>query len=264
MVMIKLDTPEVTQDVKNVAMLTISDCLRVRQTLETLRSHWVQRHPVAPFYTLGASNYYDIADNPERPYAEMALKYNAILRDRLGWLYDQLAATLAAELQAPVGYPEGFALPGFHIFESFPAFEQPQALLHREWFRQRYNPDVISTPIHCDTPHLLFNWGSSYHDINFSHPISLTLAITLPQNGAGMYVWQLHRNETLTLMPAAVTELLETRPKALHLYQAGHFALHSGYWYHQVAPFWEAQPGDMRITLQGHGLKCHGTWQLYW
>ncbi len=215
--MMQLDSPELTHDVKNVAMLTSSECLRVHQTVEALRSDWLQRHPVAPFYTLGASNYYDIADNPERPYAAMASKYNALLRDRLGWLYAQLAATLATELQAPVSYPEGFALPGFHIFESFPAFEQPKALLHREWFSQRYNPDVISTPIHCDTPHLLFNWGNSYHDIDFSHPISFTLAITLPQYGAGMYVWQLHRDETLTLTPAEVTTLLETRPKDLHL-----------------------------------------------
>lgn len=250
--------------VKTIEILSPADCVRVRETIAALRSHWIQRHPIAPFYTLGASNYYDIADNPDRPYSRIAAQVNPVLQKHLGWLYDQLALKLAQALQAPVCYPEGFALPGFHIFESFLAFEQPQALLHSAWFEQRYNPDVISTPIHCDTPHLLFNWGASYQDIDFNHPISFTLAIALPQNGAGMYVWDLHRRETLGLSPDQILNLLDTRDKHLHCYRIGHSALHSGYYYHQVAPFWETQPDDVRITLQGHGLKRHGTWQLYW
>ncbi|MEP0919091.1 hypothetical protein NC981_19860 [Leptolyngbya sp. DQ-M1] len=250
--------------VQSINILAASDCARVRETIAALRPHWIQRHPIAPFYTLGASNYYDIANNLERPYPHIAAQANPVLRNHLGWLYDQLAETLSQMLQAPVCYPEGFALPGFHIFESFPGFEQPQSLLHDEWFQQRYNPGVIATPIHCDTPHLLFNWGASYNDIDFNHPISFTLAIALPQNGAGMYVWDLHRSETLGLSQEKVRNLLDTRDKQLYRYQIGDAAVHSGYYYHQVAPFWQAQPDDVRITLQGHGLKCRGIWQLYW
>jgi hypothetical protein len=44
----------------------------------------------------------------------------------------------------------------------------------------------------------------------------------------------------------------------------GGMALHSGFNYHQVAPMQNAQPDDVRITFQGHGLFCQGSWQLYW
>jgi hypothetical protein len=40
--------------------------------------------------------------------------------------------------------------------------------------------------------------------------------------------------------------------------------LHSGHILHQIAPVAETDPEDERITLQGHGLYCAGTWFLYW
>lgn len=250
--------------VTDLAMLTAQECLAIRETVEELREFWIQRHPVAPFYTLGASNYFDLAYHAAPPYNRMAQHYNPILRDRFGWLYERLAATLSQQLQADIDYRESLALPGFHIFLADTAFQHPQALTHGDWFRARYNPDIVSNPIHCDTPHLLFNWGDSYTGIDFKNPISFTLAIALPQSGAGMYVWDLHRNETLGLSQPELLALLESRETSLHSYTIGSLALHSGLYYHQIAPFQDVQPNDARITLQGHGICCQGRWQLYW
>jgi hypothetical protein len=258
-----LRSPE-PSTISTVSVVTEEECVTIRKTLEDLREHWISRHPVAPFYTLGASNYFDLAYNPELPYYRMAQRYNPILRDRLGWIYDRLVAVLSAELQAPVEFRDSLALPGFHIFLAHPAFEHPRNLMHRDWFKARYDPDAVSNPIHCDTPHLLFNWGTSYEGVDFKHPISFTLAISLPQAGAGMHVWDLHRDETLELTQPEVLALLDSREKQLYRYQVGSMALHSGFYYHQVAPFQSVQPTDARITLQGHGICCQGRWQLYW
>jgi len=32
---------------------------------------------------------------------------------------------------------------------------------------------------------------------------------------------------------------------------------------HQIAPAYNADFNDRRLSLQGHGVKCDGVWQLY-
>lgn len=250
--------------VTSLPLLTESECAQLKLTVEELQEHWIQRHPTVPFYTLGASNYFDIAYNPELPYYRMAQQYNPILRQHFAWLYDRLSVCLSQHLQAPTAYRESLALPGFHIFLSHPAFANPQALTHQEWFKVRYQPDVVSSPIHCDTPHFVVDWGTSREGLDFNHPISFTLAIALPTGGAGMYVWDLRLQETIGLSQEALTTRLNSREKQLCSYQEGSLSLHSGMYYHQVAPMPAMLPGDVRITLQGHGLMSHGVWQLYW
>jgi hypothetical protein len=257
--MLKLTNLAVT----TIELLTQQECQEVSTVVEDLKDLWIQRHPVVPFYTLGASNYFDIAYNPQLPYYIMAKEYNPILMESLGWLYERLAATLAQQLKAPVGYRETLALPGFHIFLSDKAFEQPKALTHQEWFRHRYDPEFMGNPIHCDTPHLVVNWGTK-EGIDFTNPISFTLSIALPKSGAGMYVWDLRLDETIGLSQKELLNLLNSRNKRLYSYKVGSMALHSGLNYHQVAPMQNAQPDDVRITLQGHGLFCQGSWKLYW
>jgi hypothetical protein len=52
-------------------------------------------------------------------------------------------------------------------------------------------------------------------------------------------------------------------PKILN-YQIGNMVLFKGNLLHQIAPFFEPVcENELRITLQGHGLKCDGKWILY-
>ena len=249
--------------VTDINLLTAQEANNIHSVVENLKDLWIQRHPVVPFYTLGASNYFDIAYNPQLPYYKMAKEYNPILLKHLGWLYERLADTLAQQLDAPVGYRETLALPGFHIFLSHKAFEQPKDLTHQEWFRHRYNPEVVGSPIHCDTPHLVVDWGTK-QGIDFSNPMSFTLTIALPKSGAGMYVWDLRLDETVSLSETELLNLLNSRDKKLYSYKVGNMTLHSGFNYHQIAPMSNIEPDDVRITLQGHGLFYQGYWQLYW
>lgn len=247
----------------NIQLLTQQESNDVRSVVEDMKDLWIQRHPVVPFYTLGASNYFDIAYNPQLPYYRMAKQYNPILLERLGWLYERLADKLAQHLKAPVGYRETLALPGFHIFLSHKAFEQPKNLTHQQWFRHRYDPEVVGNPIHCDTPHLIVNWGTK-EGIDFANPISFTLAIALPKSDAGMHMWDLRLDETIGISEAQLLNLLDSRDKRFCSYKVGSMTLHSGLNYHQIAPMPNMELDDARITLQGHGLFCQGSWQLYW
>lgn len=249
--------------ITDVDLLTEPECREICSVVYDLKDLWIQRHPVAPFYTLGASHYWDIPLNPQPRYYEMAKQYNRILRDRLGWLYERLADTLAEHLKAPVGYRDTLGLPGFHIFLAHSAFKQMQDLTNQEWLHSRHNPDIVASPIHCDTAHLLVNWGTK-DGIDFSNPISFTLAIGLPKSGGGLYVWDLYLKEAQGLSKEEFLDRIDARNRKLYSYTVGQLALHSGLMFHQVASMPNIEMDDERITLQGHGLMCHGVWQLYW
>jgi hypothetical protein len=247
----------------NIELLTADQCGQVRAGLETLRDCWIQRHPTVPFFTLGASNYFDIAYNPELPYYRMARELNPVLMEHFDWLYQSLAECLGQLFGIPVVYPRKLALPGFHIFLAHEAMKNPRALMHGEWFQRKDDPAVMSSPIHCDTPQYVVNW-SGIDDVKLNRPISITLAVALPASGAGMYVWNLGIDETVNLPERQIFQLLQDKERAIHEYRLGQFCLHSGLFYHQLAPFQDVQPDDLRITLQGHGLIGEKSLILYW
>jgi hypothetical protein len=241
---------------------TPAECASVRAALEELRPHWIQRHPVAPFYTMGASNYFDIAFNPVLPYYRMAARYNAMLLEHLGWFYTKLTEAIAEHLGEPAAYRQNLALPGFHIFLSDKSFAQPKELTHLEWFRAKGKEDVVGSAMHCDTAHHVVDWGGS--EVDLANPISITISIVLPQAGAGLQYWDFGLEKTDGLPQAALREMLIQSPRHYHPYRVGGMAIHSGLRYHQMAPMPDMEPGDERITLQGHGVRCQGVWQLFW
>lgn len=228
----------------DIDLLTESECLAVRSVVHKLRKFWTQRHPALPFYTLGTASYMDAVQDKQDYYSK-AKYYNPILRAHLGWLYNKLSVTLAKILKAPVCYQDVLALPGFHIFLSHKAFEQPIASIHR------------------DLQYELLKWKSP-EKIDFSQTISFTLAIALPKFGGGLYLWDLHHDEFPNLTQPDIKRLIGERKKSFHAYKLGKLALHSGHLVHQIAPAQNVQPEDERITIQGHGFPCEGVWQFYW
>ncbi|WP_427158674.1 hypothetical protein ACQFX9_22600 [Aliinostoc sp. HNIBRCY26] len=226
-----------------IELLTEEESRKVYQTVHELKENWIQRHPLLPFYTLGLASYIDVPqDKPG--YYKQAKYHNSILRDRLGWLYTKLANILEEHLQAPITYPENLALPGFHIFLSHPVFTQPVGSIH---FDKSY----------------MFHWEPT-KDVDFSHPISFTLTISLPKNGGGLNVWDVEFAEAKQLNNSDLEKLAHQCHKTFYPYQVGSLVLHSGHAIHQIAPATNLQPGDERITLQGHGVRYQNCWQLHW
>jgi hypothetical protein len=255
------------QVVREIAILSEAECVQVRERILRLKQSWIRRHASLPFFTLGAANYFDIP-RPTSPYYQMITVLNPLLRQHFGWMYDRVAERLSTYLGEPVGYRESLALPGFHIFEFHTAFEQPKTVTHGELFRQGYGPQSFSNPVHCDTPHLIVNWGDVTAP-DLTYPLAFTMAVSMPESGAGLYVCDAPYNETLQL-PRHYTmqdlePLLQARHRHLHRYRLGQMALHSGLYLHQPEPAQALRPGDReRITLQGHGVRVAGTWQLFW
>lgn len=213
--------------------------------MHDLKSYWIKRDPWVPFYTLGAASYLDAVGNSRPTYYSKAKHDNPILWEHFKWLYERLSDKLARTLGEPIAYPPMLALPGFHIYLWCLVFERPVFSIHR------------------DLQYTLLDWKSST-GIDFTRPISFTLAIKLPKSGGGLYIWNLDHEEIRGLPRPEIDRLIGSRKKTFHPYKAGKLILHSGHQVHQVAPMQNAQPDDERITLQGHGLLCQGTWQLYW
>lgn len=227
-------------------VLSESDCAAIRSVVYELRSLWIPRNRQFPFFTLAAASYLD-APPPGSlsEYCRMAAMHNSILKDRLGWLYERLQQALDQHLKAPAAYTEPYALPGFHVF------------LAHEFFRK----SVAS--IHCDLQYQLLDWSPA-DPADANHPLSFTLSIALPKSGAGLNIWDLDQNEIAGLSSWQLNSLIQTRRKVFVPYEVGSMILHSGHSVHQIAPMTATQPGEERITLQGHAVQRQGTWQIYW
>ncbi|MEM7552725.1 MAG: hypothetical protein AAF378_01265 [Cyanobacteria bacterium P01_A01_bin.84] len=225
-----------------------------------------QRISNKPFYTLGAASYLDAAENLLE-YYQISQKINPILTENFDWLYKRLANTLETYLAAPVTYNSKFAQPGFHIFLSDKFFEQDIANLH------------------LDTQYLLLDWDN-IESIDYQHPISFTLPISLPKYGAGILVWDT-KSDDITNLPIAINdrvkeeknyithinkpEIIKQMKKCIfgckkffYGHELGKITLQNNHMFHKIAPACNLQSDDKRITLQGHGLFCNGTWHLYW
>ncbi|NRO97469.1 hypothetical protein GWC77_16215 [Paraburkholderia sp. NMBU_R16] len=229
-----------------------------------LDAFWLPRHARLPFYTLGATNYYDITANPARPYERLARQYNPLLRECFAQLYDTLVAGLAEHLRRPVTFLAGSALPGFHIFDGHPEFA-PRAehdVLHRVWFTRRDGPEFPGNPIHVDTAHGALDLANVSVP-NLPPTLSFTLPLGLPREGAGMALWPLGVADLAHLDGASQLERLRASPTRFVAYRPGTLFLHSGTCYHQARGL-PVTPGDHRITLQGHGIWIDGAWRLFW
>ncbi|MBE9035705.1 hypothetical protein [aff. Roholtiella sp. LEGE 12411] len=230
--------------ITEIELLTEQECLEVQAGIHEMKELWLQPQLNMPAYKLGAASYID-AVLSKADYYDKAKHYNLILYSRFRWLYERLSSALAEQLKAFINYQKNLAIPGFHIFLSHKMFEQPIA------------------PIHFDLQYQEVDWETT-EVINLSQPISFTLAIALPKNGGGLNVWDIRHEEIIGLSPAAMSQLIHSRQKTFNPYKLGWLALHSGHIAHQMAPGKNLQSDDQRITLQGHGVLCGQTWQLYW
>lgn len=215
-------------------------CQHLCQQIDALREHWLQRHPDYPYFTLGAASYLDAANNPAE-YSRLAQRFNPLLAQHFGDLLTQVQHILSTHTGEDFTPAPEAALPGFHIFDFHPAFRRPLASIHVD---EQYR----------DVP-----WQEAEPDQR--DPLSFTLPLCLPASGGGLNVWNIP-SPTQRLLPPEF--LVRGRDPTYVPYQTGVLMLHSGHLLHQIAPIPEMQPGDRRITLQGHALRRGGVYQLYW
>lgn len=234
--------------ITSLELLSREDCARIVGRVKELREHWVSRGAQEPrfFHTLGAASYLD----EPADYRASARRYNPILREHFGWLYDRLLEFLTRRLRRPAVMAEGLGHPGFHVWETPGIFIRPEASVHFDLQYERA-------------------WGGDAPDADYDRPLSFTVSLALPRNGGGLNVWDVDYAQFLRfrertgarIKPADVTALINP---VRHPYSVGAIAMHSGHLLHQIGEVDQVFPGDERITLQGHALLHRGEWKLYW
>jgi hypothetical protein len=221
----------------------------VRAAVHDLRDHWIPRgEEPASFFTLGTASYLDIGRGPQAgPYQERIIAARRLLRARFGWLYELVGEALEKHLQADVRYPDHLALPGFHIWLEGSISTKPRA------------------SIHFDLQYQLHDWPPG---TDTDRQLSFTLPVRLPQAGGGLNMWDVTYQQCQQAMERrwieTAADLQRFYPRRYVPYTPGLLFVHDGCLLHQVAPSSRVEPGDERLTLQGHGAWCDGRWLLYW
>ena len=227
-----------------IPLLSAAECAAARETVFALSERWIARHAMVPFFTLGTASYLD-AGRRAPSYLESAERDNPMLREHFDWLHQRLIAALANDLGEPVALHPAFARPGFHVFQRCVIFEQRFASVHR------------------DLQYKALPWKPE-DEADFARPLSFTLAVSMPSAGAGLLLWDLHHDTLEGLAEKEVAALAAAQPPTYHPYRLGVLNVHSGHQLHQIAPTKFDGEGQERLTLQGHAIRCGGTWQVYW
>ncbi len=232
--------------IQTAALFTADECEQIALTIDRLRPYWEKTSAHGRTYVLGAASYIHAPiEGAGPPYHDRRRRLTPVMRAELDWMYARVLRALERALAAPVALAEGLAPPGFHIYV---------------WDRRIHQ-------LRCSV-HLDLQWQS--HDFtahgapDLDRPLSFTVALRAPSTGAGMNVWPTitTRDRRARLGPDG-RRLFEAMPPVYVRYQLGELTMHSGLMYHQIAPIL-LEPGEWRLTLQGHGIRCGDTWQVYW
>ena len=226
-------------------------CADTAAAVHAARRSWVPRQAEpCRFFTLGRASYLDDIDRswPEYDYLTQAARDNALLRDRFGALHDAVLDALRRRL-GPCRLTDSYALPGFHIFLAHGIPKDDAASVHFDLQYQRLglSPKEVS---------------------EIEHTLSFTLPIRLPRAGGGLNVWSITHQEYVAAKREgkvdAVKEMARDELKAHVPYKIGEMVVHGGAILHQITGVASIEADDERISLQGHGMRRNGVWELYW
>ena len=105
----------------------------------------------------------------------------------------------------------------------------------------------------------------TFKEVDLKNTMSFTIPIKLPSGGGGLYTWADEVNPHSFNYTTNDNKLAELESPAItNLYTEGEMIYFMGHLLHQMMPGVNVQPDDRRITVQGHGQKCDGTWRIYW
>jgi hypothetical protein len=197
----------------------------------TLRANYLE---VIPFYSLGAAGYMDLSEHGQNAYKEKYQKTNPILKDNFSALYSKIFTKLEEIFSHKFELYENSAHPGFHVFLNDYVFE------------------IALASRHCDLQYKYIDWQGI--KIDPSKSISFTLYLELPKHGGGIYYWDLFYEDLKDLEYKEKEDEIHKHEKKLKLFKEGDLFIHNGHQYHQIAPFFDIEPEDQRISLQGHAI----------
>lgn len=187
-----------------------------------------------PFYSLGTAAYMDSRQHGKDFYKQRFLETNPILKENFSELYKIVFTKLRAEFQKDFVLFDNAAFPGFHIFLTDDVFE------------------IALASRHIDVQYKIIDWQENEIDPNKS--LSFTLYLKLPKNGGGVYYWDVFKEDLDIFDHKNREEIIHQHERKLKLFQEGDLFVHNGHQYHQIAPFFDIEENDQRISLQGHAI----------
>ena len=112
--------------------------------------------------------------------------------------------------------------------------------------------------------------GSEGAKIDLENCLSFTLCIAAPKHGAGLSTWGEESlkcyeidNEYTKYVKSKGGYAQHGPPDVVIPYTPGKMFYFIGPLQHQMSPGMNISADDARITLQGHGVKVNGIWELY-
>ena len=230
--------------IETAEFLTPDECRQIATSVDHMRAFWEKTSPYGRSYVLGAASYIHAIGGAGAAYHDRARRLGPIMREQLAWMYERLTASLAKALRAPVALADGLAPPGFHLFIWEPAISQ------------------LRCSVHCDLQFEAHDF-TRYGPPDLAQPLSFTVAIRIPAAGAGMNIWDVRQGDPRAARGANGVRELESLPPRHVAYRLGELTMHSGLRFHQIGQM-VMTPGESRVTLQGHAIRCGDTWQAYW
>ena len=235
--------------VNSLAILSPQACKQATDTILSLDQHWICPNSDF-FYTVGAFSAREFFD-----------KDGLVSPDRHD-MYESVRTGLESALGAKALYPsEHMGLPGFQILGPSPK----QKLLPQDVAEQLEKLEGWSA-FHIDAPYMPHtSFWQRFQHADFNNALTFTLSLQLPHSGSGLDVWKnpgdTDAGKKFNAMPASEHAELITDYEFVP-YQTGSLTYFTGHVVHRVAGRHRLRIDDRRITLQGHGVKCDGTWYL--
>ena len=221
-------------------LLTEEECERFVKKLHELKSNWIHHESAgteAFTKTLGHPIYLDPKDGQK--YHSSILKSQNLMQENFADLYARVCGFFENYLKEPVRLAPLGAVPGFHIFDGpMPTGGLEHFDQHHEMFSRFFKDD----------------WDLTSY-------LSFTLPLKVPQNGAGLTLWNLTMQD---LAVDGTRKMKEQKPNVI-AYSPGKIFVLTEQLLHKMAPDNGFVAGDERITLQGHLIRHRSDgWVMYW
>ena len=182
-------------------------------------------HAEAALTTIGAPLYCN-RDDPRR-YAELARSTNRMLYEAYRGLHDRVADVFENRYGAPVAFVDELAVPGFHLMQ----YAGPGRHYGGGWHLDRLATQV---------PYFVEHAAEIRGVLNF------TLPLAVPKGGTGM-------------------DLRDGGGEPVHVpYEPGVMLFNEHEIVHRIGASTCLSAGEMRLTLQGHGVLFRGRVLLFW
>lgn len=247
--------------VGDILIFSEEEASRISRDVIKSLSFWIRRGPVFSedfhfFFSLGVASSTDALDSLDE-YLSLAAKSNVFLMEDFSWIYPRIESTLSSQI-GECKIEKGLAHPGFHIFH------YPETLPEKVFKSLASNEqDSLSSVIHYDRQHmLLLEWWKKYRTYEIENTMSFTIPVLIPGMGTGLNIFK--EDFDICLENIKLLDVKERHDKYVVSYNTGTCIYHTGKILHQAGvTIHNMLPGDMRITVQGHGVKCDGIWRLY-